>query len=187
MNYIMKKMTEVSQDFVKINKTLNESAETFINSDNNNSTDELINTIDNTNAMIDNDTKKLKELSESISNTTRKEYIGICVEELDEIENYMNVTKEVLTTVKDIADGKIEGDLISKMDELSKKAEKIDKDLKIIDKKRVDFEKKYTFVLINGTQSAFLNETEWMNISLTNILLFFRISLVYILLWNLYY
>lgn len=151
------KMTEISQDFVKINETLNESSETFINSYSNNSTEELINTIDNTNAMIDNDTKKLKELNESISNTTRKEYISICVEELEEMEKYMNVAKEVLTTVKDIADGKIEGDLLSKIDELSKNAEKIDKDLKLIDKKRVDFEKKYTFVLINGTQSAFLN------------------------------
>ena len=153
------KMAEINQDMVKINKTLDESSQAFVNSDNNNSADELMNTIDTTNAMIDNDTEKLKELNESITNTTRKEYIGICVDELEVMKKYLNIAKDALTIVKDVTDGKIEGDLISKVGELANKADEADKNLETLDKKRLDFEKKYTFVLINGTQSPFLNET----------------------------
>lgn len=151
------KMTEINQDMVKINKTLDESSQAF-NSDNNNSTDELMNAIDTANAMIDNDTGKLKELNESISNTTRKEYIGICVDELEEMKEYLNVAKDALTIVKDVTAGKMEGDLISKVSELTNKADEANKNLETLDEKRLDFEKKYTFVLINGTQSPFLNE-----------------------------
>lgn len=156
------KMTEIYNDMDALNETLKETnnAETVANTADSNYIKEMISTCDNVTIIIDNDTQKLKELNETISNTTRKDYLGICADELTKLNEMINVTKELFTLINDYNNKKVTiNEVQSKYNKIDSKVQKISKKMEELDEKRLDYEKKYPFVLINGTISTFGNET----------------------------
>ncbi len=108
--------------------------------------------IEKTTSIIDKDLKILENLNNSISNSTRKEYIGLSAEYLKEGKNMLNVVSGVMDIIEKLDKNNITvNEALSKMTDYEKQMNKTSTKLTSIEKQMKDYEKKYTFVLINAS------------------------------------
>lgn len=153
------KMSIVYDDITQLEAFLNESNSTQAVS--NNAQMELFLTqADNITAVADKDITELTELNKSITNTTRKEYIGLCIQDLELAKQAVVLIKDGINTVKDMNDNKITpAQALEKINTMEKDLNKSISDASGIENQMRDYEAKYPFVLINGTISIVGNNT----------------------------
>lgn len=121
---------------------------------NNTELDEVISVWTKVVKVCDNDTKILTELNDSISNDTRKEYIKLCIDELQYSIDAGNLLIERAETFKKYNSKNITiSELSNKISTLDKKLNNLTISRNDTSKKADEYEKKYPFVLINGTKS----------------------------------
>lgn len=143
----------VYDDLQELNAFLNESNTTQAVS-NNAQIEEFTTKADNITATADKDIELLRNLNNSISNSTRKEYIGLCVEDLELLKKSVVDLKDGLKIVKDMNGGKISAsEALSKISEVDQDMNNTISQGESVENQLKDYESKYPFVLVNGSQS----------------------------------
>lgn len=142
-------MSLVLKDVKVIKKELNNS-ESFKSSN----TTMISKKIDKLTPLIDNDLEILNDLDNSISNTTRKEYISLCSDELKQDKSMIISIKDEINLLKDVNNQEITmNEALSKMADLDKKINKTQTKKQNIKKQIKEYESNYPFVLVNGTSA----------------------------------
>ena len=116
--------------------------------------DKLISTYTKVGEVYENDTKILTELSNSINNDTRKEYIKLCMDEIKLASDESKMMIDLGETIKKANDNQIpENEAVVKVTDIKSKLSKSGIAINETNKKLEEYEGKYPFVLINGTLS----------------------------------
>lgn len=139
-------MTIVLKDMKIIKKDL-KTSESFKS----NNTTMISEKIENLTPRIDNDLKILNDLDESIANTTRKEYISLCSDDLKQDKTILITIQDEINLLKDVNKQEITmNEALSKMTDLDKKINNTQTKKTKIEKEIQEYESKYPYVLVNG-------------------------------------
>lgn len=142
MTLILNDMKVIKKDF--------KTSETFKS----NNTTMISEKIDKLTPRIDNDLEILNDLDNSISNTTRKEYIDLCSDELKQYKSILISIKDEINLLKDVNNQEITmNEALSKMNDLDKKINKTQSKKTKIETQIKEYENKYPFILVNGTSA----------------------------------
>ena len=140
-------MTLILKDIKIIKKDL-KTSESFKT----NNTTMISEKIDKLNPIIDNDLEILNELDNSISNTTRREYIDLCSDELKQDKTILIHIQDEINLLKDVNNQEITmNEALSKINDIDKKINQTQTRKAGIEKEIKEYESKYPFVLVNGT------------------------------------
>lgn len=139
MNIVLKDMKVIKKDL--------KGSESFKS----NNTTVISKKIDNLTPTIDKDVEILNDLDNSISNTTRKEYISLCSDDLKQDKSILISIKDEIILLEDVNNQEITmNEALSKMADLDKKINKTQTKKANIEKQIKEYENKYPFVLVNG-------------------------------------
>lgn len=149
-------MENIKQDLKEVDEVMNK-----INSANNSDISSTLSEIDFAITTLDNDSKKLEDLNNSVTNTTRKEYIGLWIKYIEiskksyvELKNVTNLIKNYNNTNMSL------NEVMSIIENSYKIMSKYDEDAKSIEEKIKECENKTSIVLINGTTSVYEFDVE---------------------------
>lgn len=139
-------MNIVLNDMKVIKSNLN-----TINSSNSTNTSKISTKIDNTSETIDDAIKVLNDLDKSITNSTRKEYISLCNNDLKQTKTLINAKKDAIIIINDVNEEEMTlNEALSKMADLDKKINRTETKINSIEQEIKDYESKYSFVLVDG-------------------------------------
>lgn len=149
-------MENIKQDLKEVDEVMNK-----INSANNSDISSTLSEIDFAITTLDNDSKKLEDLNNSVTNTTRKEYIGLWIKYIEiskksyvELKNVTNLIKNYNNTNMSL------NEVMSIIENSYKIISKYDEDAKSIEEKIKECENKTSIVLINGTTPVYEFDVE---------------------------
>ena len=95
------------------------------------------------------DIEILKDLNNSVSNSIRKEYIGMCIEDLEKLNVLGDKINETNSIVNDMTNNKISvSEGTSKLTTLEKEVTQITIEANDLEKKIEDFEKEHSDELL---------------------------------------
>lgn len=149
-------MENIKQDLKEVDEVVNK-----INSANNSDISSTLSEIDFAITTLDNDSQKLENLNNTVTNTTRKEYIGLWINYIETSKKSYVELRNVTNLIKNYNNTNMSQNEVMNIIENSYKImSKYNKDAKSIEEKIKEYENKTSIVLINGTTPVYQFDVE---------------------------